>query len=44
MSDFEKCKRAYEIGATKEQLKVWVRAKRITAEQYQQITGEEYTD
>jgi uncharacterized XkdX family phage protein len=42
MTDFEKCKRAYDLGATKEQLKVWVRAERITAEQYQEITGEPY--
>lgn len=42
MTDFEKCQRAYKIGATNEQIKVWVRAGRITAEQYKEITGEEY--
>jgi uncharacterized XkdX family phage protein len=42
MTDFEKCKRAYEIGATKEQLKVWVQANRITTEEYKEITDEDY--
>ena len=44
MTDFEKCQRAYGIGATKEQLKVWVRAERISSEQYQEITGEAYSE
>ena len=42
MTNFEKCLRAYQIGATEEQIKIWVRAGKITAEEYQQITGEEY--
>jgi hypothetical protein len=42
MTDFEKCQRAYRIGAAKEQIKVWVVADRITAEQYEEITGEQY--
>lgn len=42
MTDFEKCKRAYEIGATKEQLAVWVEAGRITAGEYEEITGVPY--
>ena len=43
MTDFEKCQRAYSIGATKEQIKVWVAHNKITAEQYLEITGEVYT-
>lgn len=42
MSNFEKCKRAYAIGATKDQLKVWVAAGRITEAEYAEITGETY--
>ena len=42
MTNFEKCLRAYKLGASKEQIKVWVRAGKITVEEYQQITGEEY--
>ncbi|MEA4988620.1 MAG: XkdX family protein [Anaerovorax sp.] len=44
MSDFEKCKRVFEISVSKAMIKAWVRAKRITPEEYQEITGEEYTD
>lgn len=44
MPDFEKCQRAYRLGATKEQLKVWVQASRITPEEYEEITGDEYGD
>lgn len=43
MTNFEKCLRAYQIGATKEQIKVWVKANKITPEQYKEITGEDYT-
>jgi len=42
MSDFDKCKRAYSIGATKEQIKVGVAAGRITEKEYAEITGEPY--
>lgn len=42
MTDFEKCQRAYKIGATKEQLQIWVMAGRITPEEYEEITGEVY--
>ena len=44
MTDFEKCERAYAIGATKEQLKVWVVAGRITAAEYEEITGDVYAE
>jgi len=39
MTDFEKCQRAYKIGATKEDIKVWVNAGKITQEQYDEIIG-----
>lgn len=42
MADYEKCQRAYRIGATKDQIKVWVKASKITPEQYEEITGEPY--
>lgn len=44
MTDFEKCQRAYALGATNDQIKVWVRRGRISAEQYQEITGEVYAE
>lgn len=43
MTNFEKCMRAYKLGATKEQIKIWVKANKITPEEYEQITGEIYT-
>ena len=39
MTDFEKCKRAYALGATEEQLMVWVKAGRLTQEEYDEIVG-----
>lgn len=41
MSDYEKCKRAYELGATEEQLMVWVKAEKITQEEFEQIVHRE---
>jgi hypothetical protein len=42
MTDLEKCKRAFKLGATKDQLKVWVVGNKLTTEQYEEITGEAY--
>lgn len=42
MTDFEKCQRAYKLGATKEQIQVWVKAGRITDAEYENIMGEAY--
>ena len=42
MSNFDKCKRAYSLGATKEQLKIWVLANKITPMEYKDITVEDY--
>lgn len=42
MTNFEKCKRAYELGASADKLRVWVKAGKITAEEFEQITGEAY--
>lgn len=43
MTTFEWCKKAYDKGwATAEQLKIWVQAERLTAEEYEQIVGEPY--
>lgn len=44
MTDFEKCQRAYKIGATNEQIKVWVKAGRVIPEEYETITGEVYIE
>lgn len=44
MTDYEKCKRAYAIGASKEKIAVWVKAGKITAEEYEEITGEGYAN
>jgi len=44
MTDFEKCQRAYKFGATKEQIAVWVKAGKISAEDYKTITGEDYIE
>lgn len=43
MDWFEKVKRYYEKGIYKnEQVKVFVEGNKITAEQYKEITGEDY--
>lgn len=43
MTYFEWCQYAYEKGwATNEKLQIWVQAGKITAEEYQIITGEVY--
>jgi len=43
MTDYQWCKFAYERDwATKDQLQIWVRAKKITPEEYKDITGDEY--
>lgn len=39
MNDFEKCNRAYQLGATEEQLQIWVKAGKITQEEYEKIIG-----
>lgn len=45
MNWFEMIKRYYDMGKyTDEQVKVFVRAGRITEEQYKEITGLEYTE
>lgn len=44
MTDFEKCKRAFEIGAGKEKIAVWVKAGKITQAEYEEITGEGYAN
>lgn len=42
LTDYEKCARAYKLGATVEQLKVWVKAGKITQAEYEKIVnGEE---
>ena len=43
MNWFEKVKRYYEMGKyNNEQMKVFVKSNKITAEEYEQITGEKY--
>lgn len=39
MNDFEKCNHAYQLGATEDQLQVWVKAGKITQEEYEKIIG-----
>jgi hypothetical protein len=44
--DFEKCRNAYNISKNKQEIKtrikIWVKAERITPEEYEMITGEPY--
>ena len=43
MNWYEKVKRYYDLGHyTKEQVKVFVKTKKITEEEYKEITREEY--
>lgn len=43
MTDFEWCKYAYDRGwARVDQLRIWVQANKITAEQFKEITGQDY--
>lgn len=43
MTDFEKCKKAYDKGWTDaEQLKIWVVRLKITPEEYKTITNIDY--
>lgn len=43
MSDFERVKMYYDSGwATKEQVAIYVQYNKITAAQYEEITGESY--
>lgn len=42
MTDYEKCERAYKLGAGPDKLRIWVKAGKITAEEFEQITGEAY--
>lgn len=44
MNNFECCKYCFEKGWAKvEQLKIWVQAKKITAVEFNTITGVEYS-
>ena len=45
MNWFEKVKRYYDMGKyTNEQMKVFVKGNKITAEQYKEITGIKYEE
>lgn len=43
--DYSWCKTAFSKNwATSEQLKIWVQAKKLTPEEFEEITGEAYTE